>query len=393
MSKYWTEDELTTLVTSFSDIAASDISLREIADILSGTLTDRSPESIRKKLMSLQTSGELEELINQTSEMSDSKISSKEFVDYIDRRCVSLPSRPFPVPSERPRNPVVVNILMGDTQYGMSFTERDTYGLNKYDSKEFTNRLKVYMSQLNDALHSIAASRDIVSVSISFLGDMVEGFGIFRGQQNFLDKKISDQVFDMGDIMAELVMWLAERVPKVYAHCVSGNHGRMSKDHHPNDNFDNMAYKIMQRRVENQENVNVYIYDKVGVYRIPEASNFTWLISHGEEVPFNSGRPANSATKKADNYKAITNVGVNYVCFGHLHKEASVSIPYGKVYINGSWIGGHPLVLSRANDITSASQTILVVDPDDGVIQEHTLMLSRPKELLPDDELILVPYE
>jgi len=129
-----------------------------------------------------------------------------------------------------------------DTQIGELVDVRESGGLGAYNTDIFRQRLEYLQSCAKENIRNPSRKYAVSGFfNIFFLGDIVEGSTIFKGQQRQTDIHATKQVIEAVDKLGELVAWVAGLYPwQVNCDCVVGNHGRVGDkgEQSPLNNFD-----------------------------------------------------------------------------------------------------------------------------------------------------------
>jgi len=173
-------------------------------------------------------------------------------------------------------------LMISDTQAGAMVT---TEGLD-LDPEGTIDR---YFHKLRAGLIKIIQERKIriENFNLVFLGDLVEGWGIFANQ---LTVPIRNQKSMMARNILQLITFISEsfQPDNINVYSVFGNHGRPSFYHHKSDNWDVMLMDRIHDSIDMLKNydgrfnnVNSFISDRrVQLHTI---GKWTYLMTHGDQ--------------------------------------------------------------------------------------------------------------
>ena len=314
--------------------------------------------------------------------------------DVVSGRIKALKPIKFkPIARSKTKKVACIKALISDMQYGTCFDARDTSGINNFDSKIFAEEVNVYIEQLKNIIEEVKKNHYVPIMAVSLLGDMVEGEDIFKTQRNYIDRIIVDQVCEVVEILAGILIELTKYVPEIRVYCVAGNHGRISKEHHFRDNFDYLVYKMLYKWLEAYDNLNMFIGTHCMIYRIPSVPDWLWLDAHGDNIRSYHKIPYYGMEQASLKYTSLAGEDINYISIGHHHKSTSLTTPAGEIFMNGSWTGGSPLAINKFIDTATAVQKVLIVDPECGVVQNRSIVLQKPRKITMDKNLVYTSYE
>ena len=238
--------------------------------------------------------------------------------------------------------------------------------------EEFTSKV-MQLTEIQRTHHPV---KDCV---LMFGGDMVEGVGIFPGQQYEIEAHLFSQLFEASRMMEGMVRSLAGFFETVQVVCEFGNHGRLGRkgDMPYGDNIDRVAYKITQDRTKDVKNVTWQHSDDW--YQIVQVGAYRALLVHGDEVKsFGGSTPAFGILRKCNAWATGVVEPFQDVYMGHWHQPLSLCMANGgRVFVTGSPESHNEYAREFVAATGSPSQRLHFVDPVKGrVTAEYNVWLS-----------------
>lgn len=273
----------------------------------------------------------------------------------------------------------VAKLMISDVHVGKLVDPSETGGLGHYNMDVFAERLENLKRSVTDILSIHSKAYTIEKLVIDWLGDIVDGESIYRGQPHHLDADLTQQILTAANEFSGFVGYLSQLVPEVECVAVYGNHGRVgrkgeSKGH---VNFDYLLYHFMAERLANYENVSWKI--PKAWFTIEDTLGHGFLIQHGDAIRSWNGIPW-YGLQRANNKltKVFTSQGkrFRYMEVGHMHNPAEIDTPDGELLMNGSWPGGDDYSLKQLSTMTRPRQKIFGVNERYGKTWSYNIDLS-----------------
>jgi len=245
-------------------------------------------------------------------------------------------------------------------------------GLNRYDESVYKERSDRWLNRVVRFREQDKNSLGLNTLVIYYLGDIVTGESIYRGQPFSITLNLVDQVFYALQVEGEKIHTLAEIFPEVYIYCVLGNHGGLNKAlHHKKTNFDYIFYRVLAMLFQNTKNVHVYVSESPSM--LLERGNFRILLNHGDNARGWMGIPYYGVDRTFRRYANLYNMIIHYEMIAHHHTPAKLG---DHVFMNGSYLGGSDLSINRMTLASLPSQKIFYFHPRYGVNRESDLILA-----------------
>jgi len=261
--------------------------------------------------------------------------------------------------------------LFSDSQIGQKVDVGESGGLGGYNIDIFFERLDFFKASQKKIFEIQHANTPCPVHNVFFLGDIVDGTTIFKGQQRQTDLQVIAQVQMAVQSLAQYISWLSGLYPwTINVYGVIGNHGRVGDkgEESPLANFDHLIYWMLIKWLETHD--NVHIYPSESWYQIVERMGWAFLLVHGDDCRSWAGIPFYGLQPKA-------NQGYNYMCVGHHHREAELE---DYILMNSNWVGGSELSMKRMQAAGAPTQTMFGIHPDYGVTWKRNIKLIPPKQ-------------
>ena len=288
-----------------------------------------------------------------------------------------------PMPPELPNPPVreasdyAAILDVSDVHVGELVRAEEVGGINRYDMQECRQRAGQLVAHAAAALE---LWRPAV-LHVHLLGDVITGERIYRGQQWNIDAPLIRQVIEAAELLAALIVRLAERVPLLRVYAVAGNHGRAGKpgEYDPRTNFDTFVYILLAQRLQGLE---VYISDASWLAYVHPETGLRHLLLHGDGIRSSLSIPYYGLDRAAREWGRTLGQAPHYVHVGHHHRAAEIQLPGGETLANGSWVGATAYGLHRYREAMDPEQRLHVFDPR-GLVATHRLRLAERARLQP----------
>lgn len=241
-----------------------------------------------------------------------------------------------------------------------------------YDINVLTSRIEdmiykvVHLTDIQRAHHPV---KDCV---IMLGGDMVEGVGIFPGQQYEVGAHLYEQMFAVVRIIESSIRTLATNFEHITIVCEFGNHGRLGRkgDMPSGDNIDRMAYQIVLNNCKDLKHVKWQMSDDW--YQIFAIGNYKVLLVHGDEIGSFGG-----ILRKVQAWSTGVVEPFDDCYMGHFHTPTALTLANGgRVFVTGSPESHNEYARTFIAAVGKPSQRLHFVDPIKGrVTSEYVCWL------------------
>lgn len=300
------------------------------------------------------------------------------------QRFPAIPKASLRPPSDRGSvslTPEVPALLLGDQQIGEVINIHETRGINAYNFRIFQDRLEVLEHRVVDILthHQNAPFEELVVFS---MGDNVSGV-IHEELQKGEHQHIVDQVY-LGALATALFLYrllvrLRDRgIRRLRVSCVSGNHGRLSKQKESKQyfrNFDYLFNNVVATALSATPEIEFFI--PRSLFTVVDVAGHRILQSHGHELPPSSlGIPLYSINRASAGYQELLTWAdgerFDYWLMGHFHRPMELD----QAIVNGTMAGLGEYGIGRFKP-TAASQKLIGFHQKWGKSWEYLLKLDR----------------
>jgi len=334
-------------------------------------------------------------LISQNKALTERIAKEKDLTRaFVDNCLASIGKRSFK-PAKVPKKEKVkenqqAHALRSDAHVGEYLDPDWVQGLNRYDADTYKKRVERWTEKMILFREQDKASLGLNKLILHLLGDQVTGENIFKGQRFYLDLHLTDQLFYSLEVETNQILALAEVYPEIEIFCVLGNHGRpgMKGENHHKTNFDYIFYRSLQKALEPQKNIKVFVSESPSM--IAQHGNFVFLLNHGDNTRGWNGIPFYGLERTFRRLPGLYNMVINYELTAHFHQPCNLS---DKVLMNGSLVGGDDLSINRMGLTNLPSQKLFYFDIIHGINRESNLYLADPVQLKPDSNGIFTAYK
>lgn len=291
--------------------------------------------------------------------------------------------KPFTVHLDRTYSEETIVLMISDIQAGTYISSEASGGLNEYNwgilEKQF-DQLYVGLEEIVTRHKKVAP---IKSLHIHLIGDIVEGYDIFKGQTRQIDKEITEQAIGVKDLLCDFLQKALHLFDNIHVVAVPGNHGRIGTKgenlHYVS--WDYIVYKWMESELQNYNNITWQITKSW--WQIDTIYGYNFLMFHGDDIKSWQGIPYYGIDRAAKNYHellALLGLKYNYLEIGHFHVPSELSGVTTEKFINGCWPGGSLYSMKGLVTANYPVQKLFAVHPTQGVTYRYPIKLTIPKK-------------
>ena len=215
----------------------------------------------------------------------------------------------------------------------------------------------------------------VEAAHVLYLGDLVEGELVFRGQAYKIDESLFRQVFRVSEMIINGLRKLLAVVPIVYAEGVGGNHGDNTRDSHPETNFDNMAMEIARRFLRDEPRLifpEPITPDERHWSMLHNVRGKTWMGLHGNQI---RSQPNTKATRDKLQGYFNTMGPFDYVATGHYHQALQQDVGAFTHWAAGSTENGNTFAQEFMASGAQVGSQWLHFQDDEEVVASHLIRL------------------
>lgn len=231
-------------------------------------------------------------------------------------------------------HPHVQVALLSDTHAGEVVDAAGVDGMNEYNWTIMEQRLINW----REALLSYKEYRpfEISELQLWVLGDMCSGSNHPEIVETN-EYSAAEQGVRMGFLLGQLVESLVEHYPKITVYAVVGNHPRVANKPASKqvfNNFDWVAYKIMEQHLANYTSVTCKV--PMGGFVVAEVAGLNYLLFHGDGIRSTMpGVPWGGVMRRVNELSKLyaqRDIKLHGFAVGHFHQSANVQ----NILMNGS---------------------------------------------------------
>ena len=292
-------------------------------------------------------------------------------------------------PPEKVKYAQEFHAMKSDDHVGELVDPKWTQGVSEYNSDIFKERLHKWAHKIISFRDQDKGSLGLNKLVINFLGDIVTGEQIFKGQSFFIEFSAVDQLFFAFNEYMKIILTLAQHFPEVEIYTVQGNHGRVGRkgEAHPRTNMDYIFYRLIEYAMRQQDNVQVFVSESPTM--IIRHGDYNFALNHNDDTRGWNGIPYYGLDRKARRLGDLYGMTIHYKLGGHFHSPANLN---DETLLNGTMMGGSDLSINKMRVATTPSQKIFYFDKKHGIHRESNLYLAEKPVLKPDKNNIYTAY-
>ena len=309
-------------------------------------------------------------------------------IDACETRIKALSPGSIHVPrKEQTREDLEFHALVSDLHVGEFIDEKWVQGLNRYDEDVYKKRSDRWLDRIVTFREQDKGNLGLNTLVIYYLGDIVTGESIYKGQPFSITLNLVDQLFMALEVESNKLFTLAEVFPEIYVYCVLGNHGGLNRaQHHQKTNFDYIFYRVLSMMFANIPTVHIYTSESPSM--ILERGDFKILLNHGDNARGWMGIPYYGVDRAYRRIANLYNMIIQYEMVAHHHTPAKLG---DHIFMNGSYLGGSDLSINKMGLASLPSQKIFYFHKHYGANRESDIILDFPKGLTASDSGIYTP--
>lgn len=276
------------------------------------------------------------------------------------------PAKPVPMPTRDKRVKQEEVALVHATDWQRSKVTES------YDSEVADKRVRQFSEKVGEITEIMRADHPVRHGVVLFTGDMLEGCKIFPGQEWEVDATMFDQLFGVAAMMEEFVLNALQVFETVDVVAEYGNHGRIGKPSDGwkrSDNFDRIAYAIVQSRLANQPRIAQF-KQSPDWYQHHTVGNYAFMAVHGDEIKsFGGNLPAYGIMRKANSWATGVVPAFRDLYIGHYHQSMQLQLANGgSVFMTGSTESHNEFAQEFVAATGDPSQRLNFINPERGIV-------------------------
>jgi hypothetical protein len=269
-----------------------------------------------------------------------------------------------------------VGLVLSDLHIGHSHSLDETGGLSQYNLDIFINRLHSLQKSVSDIYELHSSLYELPTLHIFCLGDIVDGSNAAGAWSPvYIDTPVYDQLMLGFEHLSQSIQYLLTVFKKIKFYGVRGNHGRIAPSGVEKDyaNWDNIIYHML--RVKFAENPRIEFVIPKTWWIMEKIKDHNFLLVHGDDV-----RGSGNAIKNLERFSAsmtgMLKEKPDYTICGHFHESTELTSNFGKMIINGSFVGADVYAIKNLHKYSRPEQKIFGINNSHGVTWRYDLDLG-----------------
>jgi len=215
-------------------------------------------------------------------------------------------------------------------------------------------------------------------IHICFLGDIVDGDGIYPTQKHHTDKQAGyarQQVLAARDIIVPGIDRLKNCYRRIHLHGVPGNHGRVGRFTHEANNFDCLLYDMLTQEFKRSRRIHCDFTDNF--YQIVDVGGPNGLLLyHGKGIRSYQSIPLYGIQQRVMKWR---NGGLKFgaVAIGHFHQYGNLRVGETEIFLTGTAVTDDKFALENYGADGHNYWHFMGVHPDRGYTWRYPLHVSE----------------
>lgn len=276
----------------------------------------------------------------------------------------------------------VANIVLSDWHLGEVVRKEETGGLCEYNVEIAQKRIEKLLNAQKEiiSIHT-KGGIPIIKCVVWLLGDIVTGETIYKGQKNFIEFGIADQIVKAKQTLGEFLLNLLALYSHIKVIAVMGNHGRTGSRGEATiiwNNYDWIVYNWTKDLLSNYEQIEWDISQ--AWFAIQEVEGWRFIAQHGEDIRQWLRIPwygiERDIAEMTEILSDIEDKPPYYWLYAHFHVAEQAETPRGERIINGSLVGGNLFSVKKLRKVSRPSQSFFGVSKKQGITWRYNLYLD-----------------
>jgi len=315
--------------------------------------------SIRKRSMELERL-ELSKLMRQAT---PAILLVEKYEEVLLKKDFLVPNFIFNKRNEK--GSCVIKSLLSDLHIGLEIDEE----YNQYNYEIAIKRMKKYTESILEYAQIFNAN----TISITLMGDIVEGFDLRNPQKWDCEFTFDEQIVKAQDLIMSHIYAIVKHGYNVDLSACYGNHDRLTGDKKDSVESNNAVFVIMEN-IKNTfkaiekftdkkiESVNFVQYDKDYKYHVDNYYGIKIRYQHGDKDNMND-------KNKIEKYNGVDNDFYDGLVFGHYHhyRHTQRNRDTFEIYC-GCLQGANDYGKDVVHSVSDSSQTIIIIRDNGKII-------------------------
>ena len=288
--------------------------------------------------------------------------------------------KPFEVKVNRNYSEETIVLMISDIQAGTYISSESSGGLNEYNWEILEKQFVQLYKGLEEIVTRHKQVAPISSLHVHLIGDIVEGYDIFKGQTRQIDREITEQAIGVKDLLCDFLIKTLYLFEKIHVVAVPGNHGRIGSKGE-NLHYVSWIKLSLGRSISKYDRITWQITKSW--WQIDKIYDYNFLMFHGDDIRSWQGIPYYGIDRAAKNYRELLELmglSYNYLELGHFHVPSELSGVTTEKFVNGCWPGGSLYSMKGLVTANYPVQKLFAVHPTQGVTYRYPLRLTLQKK-------------
>ena len=232
-------------------------------------------------------------------------------------------------------------------------------------------RVKLVGQRVAHVIKRDFAGRELDKLVVLDSGDGCEGEAIYKTQLHHLDPDAMTgmrQSALYAEIMGDMLLQMQEDTGlPVEFHGVPGNHGRVNSFTDEANNWDVLAYQMLQMRREVKVDYSSEFYKVIGI------QGWGHLLYHGKGIKSYGGIPWYGISQRAMRWQGSIPDGWEYLHVGHFHSYGHTWWPGFEMMLSGTCVTDDDFSLEMVGSDGVNRWRLFGVHPEHGVTWQYPI--------------------
>lgn len=271
-------------------------------------------------------------------------------------------------------------MMLTDIHWDETVRPEQVEWMNKYDRPIAERRVRTAFEQAVHVPHTYLGGVQYDGFQLFLGGDLLSGI-IHEELRETNQGTVIESILSVVEPLVAGIRLLAKEYKRLHVAAVVGNHGRRTQrpvsKNRPQDNFDWLVYKLLQREFSGAPNVTIQVADsmdtQVQVYGV------RYLLTHGDQFKGGSGISAALAplllgTHRKTRRQAKAGRPFDVMVMGHFH--TSIWMPTKGLVVGGSVCGYNEYAYGENMEPEEPQCAFWLTTPERGITASVPLFLA-----------------
>ena len=248
--------------------------------------------------------------------------------------------------------------------------------MSNYNLKVFSNRLNQLQKSISDIYELHSSLYELHTLNIFCLGDIVDGSNAAGAWSPvYIDTPVYDQLMLGFEHLSQSIEYLLTIFKNIKFYGVRGNHGRIAPSGVEKDyaNWDNLIYHMLKIKFSQNDRIQFVVPKTWWIMEKIKDHNF--LLVHGDDVK-GSGNAIKNLERFSASMSGMLKSKPDYTICGHFHESSEMTTNFGKMIVNGSFVGSDVYALKNLCKYSRPEQKIFGINQSHGVTWRYDLDLG-----------------